>query len=78
MKKIDEQQIEVVSICDVDAPKPEDFDFDWDKLVPAFQAWCRENGFWYYARPREDFFIFEAVEEAAANGFKKVLVEDLS
>jgi hypothetical protein len=41
-------------------------------------SWCDENNSHYYAKPREDFFIFRAVEEAIAEGNDIVVVEDLS
>ena len=44
----------------------------------ATKKWCDENDSHYYAAPREDFFIFRAVEEAIAEGKDVVVVEDLS
>ena len=44
----------------------------------SVKKWCDENKSHYYGRPREDFFIFTAVEEAIIEGKDVVVVEDLS
>ena len=44
----------------------------------SVKKWCDENDSHYYARPREDFSIGEAVREAIANRKSCVVVEDLS
>lgn len=43
-----------------------------------FKEWLRRTDTFYYARPRESFFVREAMELAAAAGNKRVLVEDMS
>jgi hypothetical protein len=40
--------------------------------------WCFHNNATYYARPREDFSIEEAVRVACNGGFRTVVVEDMS
>lgn len=47
-------------------------------MVEAFKAYCRANGIFYYARPREDFSVREGYELAAAAGARYILLEDLS
>ena len=72
--------VKVVNICDL-----------LDHLYPhghlgvdgygerhSVKKWCDENESHYYGRPREDFFIFTAVEEAIIEGKDVVVVEDLS
>jgi len=44
----------------------------------VLRDWCSAYGAHYFARPREEFFIRTAVEEAANQGYPKVVVEDLS
>jgi hypothetical protein len=47
-------------------------------MVEAFKAYCRANGIFYYARPREDFSEHEGYELAAKAGARYILLEDLS
>jgi hypothetical protein len=47
-------------------------------LQDEFSEWCRAEGIFYYARPREDFSTQEAYRLAAAEGLSRVLMEDLS
>ena len=47
-------------------------------MVSAFRAYCAANRIFYYARPKEDFFVGEAYELAAKAGAKYILLEDLS
>lgn len=51
---------------------------DIDTQNRRFAKWCKRRRLHYYARPREDFFEFEAIEEAKKLGFKGVVLEDLS
>ena len=44
----------------------------------SVKKWCDENESHYYAAPREDFFMFVAVQETIAEGKDVVVVEDLS
>ena len=53
-------------------------DVDYKESGAAVMSWCDENNSHYYAKPREDFFIFRAAEEAIAEGNDVVVVEDLS
>ncbi len=72
--------VKVVNICDL-----------LDHLYPhghlgvdgygerhSVKKWCDENESHYYAAPREDFFMFVAVQETLAEGKDVVVVEDLS
>jgi hypothetical protein len=75
------KQIEVLNICTlIDAL----FGTDWTTHPPYMEqgakimAWCKENNVSYYARPRDMFFMFEAVNLAIKEGHTKVLVEDMS
>ncbi len=43
-----------------------------------FKNYLQENKIYYYARPRETFFKFEAFELADAAGCSKLLLEDMS
>ena len=53
-------------------------DVDYKESGAAVRSWGDENNSHYYAKPREDFFIFRAAEEAIAEGNDVVVVEDLS
>ena len=53
-------------------------DVDYKESGAAVRSWCDANNSHYYAKPREDFFIFRAAEEAIAEGNDVVVVEDLS
>ena len=53
-------------------------DVDYKESGAAVMSWCDKNNSHYYAKTREDFFIFRAVEEAIAEGNDVVVVEDLS
>ena len=72
--------VKMVNICDL-----------LDRLYPhghlgvdgygerhSVKKWCDENESHYYAAPREDFFMFVAVQETIAEGKDVVVVEDLS
>lgn len=49
-----------------------------DENFDRFRAWREREGVHYYARPREDFFPWEAIREAQALGLSKLILEDLS
>jgi len=49
-----------------------------DEGFAAFNAWLKKEGASFYSAPREDFFIFKAVEQCLKEGNKLVYVEDLS
>ena len=83
--------VKVVNICDLlNHLYPEEYDstatatrwgwinMDYEESSAAVISWCDENKSHYYGRPREDFFIFTAVEEAIVEGKDVVVVEDLS
>lgn len=59
----------------------EDTYFDDDKFeanVAKFKAFCEAKKIYYYARPRESFFMYEAMELAKAAGAEFIILEDLS
>lgn len=71
----------VVNICDLLDIL---FGEDWTKH-PSYEEqskvivqWCRDSGAHLYSRPKEDFFIHEAIEEARNQSKSVVVVEDLS
>lgn len=41
-------------------------------------AWCEANNAHYYARPKEEFFVWEAREEAFRAGKPLVVLDNLS
>jgi hypothetical protein len=49
-----------------------------ESLRQEFIAWLDAEGIFYYARPRESFYLFEARELTAKAGKVRVLMEDLS
>lgn len=55
-----------------------DFTLDYAATQTDIQAWCAKNGSHYYARGRDDFNTYDAVDEARAKGLKVVVAEDLS
>lgn len=55
-----------------------DFNRSYAETQSAIMAWCDANDSHYYARGREDFSRYEAVEEAKQAGKTAVVVEDLS
>lgn len=52
--------------------------FSSDELMNEFRQWRKDHKVYLYSRPREDFFPSEGLRLAAAAGFSKVLMEDLS
>jgi len=55
-----------------------DFSRTYEETQSAIMGWCDANDAHYYARGREDFSHFEAIEEAKQAGKTAVVVEDLS
>lgn len=51
---------------------------NYEEHSKIVQEYLKENDAHYYAKPKEDFFLWEAVEEAEALGKKEVVVEDMS
>ena len=43
-----------------------------------FKQYCADNKIYYYARPHEKFFMYEAYELAKTAGCVYLLVEDMS
>ena len=50
----------------------------FDETGEAIMKWAEENDAYIYSRPREDFFMFEAIDLALAAGKAAVVVEDMS
>lgn len=44
----------------------------------AFKAWCAKNSVYYYGRPRESFFNWEAIDLAEKANASYVIMEDMS
>ena len=73
--------IKAVNICHwLDASYGDDWSKhpDYKTSGKDLMVWCEKNNSHYYAEPREDFFIFNAVREAIEAGKDTVVVEDLS
>ena len=73
--------VKIVNICDLMDhlyPHKAWMDVDYMTSGVATKKWCDENESHYYAAPREDFFMFVAVQETLAEGKDVVVVEDLS
>lgn len=72
--------IDVINICDwMDFTYGDDRNWaDYETSGDALLKWCKKNDCTYYAAPRECFSIMKAVNSAYDNGFKAVVVEDLS
>ena len=51
---------------------------DYEKSSAIMRDYCEIFKVSYYARPHEDCFDFEAVEQAKAEGKKFVIIEDMS
>ena len=51
---------------------------DWDQRCKDTQRWCADHSASYYAAPKEDFFLFIAIDTAKAEGNKIVVVDNLS
>lgn len=50
----------------------------FDTACDVFVRWCEKNRVEYYARPREDFDMDEAVAQAINNRCPYLITEDLS
>ena len=73
--------VKVINICDLmDHLYPHKgwMDVDYKESCEAVMFWCNVNESHYYTAPREDFFMFVAVQEAIAKDKNVVVVEDLS
>ena len=68
-------EIKSVSVCDI---LGDNFVGDYDEECRIVKEYVKEHDAHYYGKPREDFFMFEAFEEAEAKGKSIVVVEDLS
>ena len=65
-------EIKVISICDLELSD------DFETSCMQVQEYCRINNAHYYAREREEFSRWEAINEALAWNKTSVVVEDLS
>ncbi len=79
------KKIKVINICDVlDAFREENYsgtpcwEIPYEEENKYLDEWVKKNDAHFYARPREDFFLAEAVEEAFKAGKGIVVVEDMS
>lgn len=50
----------------------------YDQQAWDLEGWCAEHNAHYYARPRDRFSTYEAVDEAKERGKTAVVVEDMS
>ena len=46
--------------------------------VTKFREFCSSNNILYYARPKEDFSVYEAYGNAFEDDYDYLLMEDLS
>jgi hypothetical protein len=53
-------------------------DIDYAVTGPAIEEWCSAHGAYYYAAPRDEFSMSDAVLIAADKGLSVVVLEDLS
>lgn len=51
---------------------------DWDQQIADFKEWSAKYNVGYYGRPREDFWVHEALEIAETEGREFMVLEDLS
>jgi len=66
------------SICAVmDEIDPQD-ELSFEESSSLLKEWLERNNASYYSAPRENFFIYEAIDKAKAEGKSAVVVEDLS
>ena len=49
-----------------------------DRGMILFQKWCRDTNTFYYARPKEDFFVSEGMILAQQAGATYLFLEDMS
>ncbi len=49
-----------------------------DEAFDAFWDYCEDRNISFYAAPKEDFYIAEAIEQAVVDGNTKVIVENMS
>jgi site-specific DNA-adenine methylase len=65
-------EIKVISICALNLSD------NFEQSCQQLKDFCHENNAYYYAQPREDFSLQDAVEIAKSFGNTTVVVEDLS
>ena len=73
-------EVVVVNICTLlqELCGPALIDLSYEQECAMVRAWIEKKNAHYYARPKEDFFVAEAVFEAKKAGKMIVVVEDLS
>lgn len=65
----------IIDWCAIFSP---DYQTPYAEKMDKLKKWCEDHQVYYYAAPREHFNLHSAVEYAEAEGYSKVLVEDLS
>jgi hypothetical protein len=53
-------------------------DIDYADSQSVIEEWCSAHGAYYYAAPRDEFSVSDAVLIAADKGLSVVVLEDLS
>jgi hypothetical protein len=71
-------EVKIVSQYHIDKAMYGDSWPSWDQQCEDIQRWCADHSASYYAAPKEDFFLFIAIDAAKAEGNKIVVVENLS
>ena len=71
--------VEIISVCDWHDAMGYDYLTDYSVTCDGLRKYLAEHtDTTYWSAPREEFFYSTAAEAAAAGGFTKVIVEDLS
>lgn len=76
------KKITIIGIMEFEEMYPEvpkAFDISWEEGVKVFKKILNQHPeYYYYARPKEDFFIHEGVELAKENNASILITEDMS
>ena len=51
---------------------------DYDEDSKLMKQWAEQHNAYYYAKPKDMFFMTEAIDETKKNGKNVVIVEDMS
>jgi len=75
--------VDIINVCDLlEHLYPGYFDGEcnpeYEETGRAIQAWAAINGAEIYCRPRESFFMYQAIEQAIKADKTIVIVEDMS
>jgi hypothetical protein len=49
-----------------------------EETTKAMKNWCRQNNFYYYAKPKDEYDEFQAAQEAMLGYYDGVVVENMS